>query len=254
MSLPVPQRPTARRSSLAAALVAAGALAAASASSTAAPLITFTDTANSAAAGGVNDSLTNWAVSWTQARGTTGVTLSALLSANVPGASVDWWVTTRIGPGTTAADIVYAGSTAVADLPGGYIDFDPLPRTTLGTGLSFGAGTYYLVLDGPAAGSLQNPVDWIGDTSNGAQVDLDPDFTLGRYLVAQDDDTPGIAAFAPASGFVAPVFTGRFVFELNDGAVPVPVVGTAPLVLTALAALVALVAPAPLSGVRRRAG
>lgn len=221
----------------AAALVAL-ALATAASAPSAGPLIAFTDNEpGNFAAGSLNDTDFNWAVSWTQTRATTNVSLRALLTRTVPSATVKWFVTTAIGPGTTAADVVHSGTATVTET-GLIDDFNPIPRALLGSGLDFAAGTYYLVLDGPDTGSLVTPVYWGGDVAANVSVALDPDFTLGRYVIASEFEAPGnVAAFAPAGVFTA--FTGfdpRFVFEMTDTpAVPVP--PTLPLAAACLAAM-----------------
>lgn len=233
------QRGTSTR--IGAAFIVAVVLASAASAPSAGPLIAFNDNepANFAA-GSINDDVFNWAVSWTQARATTNVSLSALLTRTVPAATVNWFVTTAIGPGTTAADIVHSGTATVT--PTGLIDdFDPIPRTLLGSGLDFAAGTYYLVLDGPDAGSLVTPVYWGGDVAANVSVTLDPDFTLGRYVIASEFEAPGnVAAFAPASVFTDfPAFDPRLVFELTDTpAIPIP--PTLSLAVISLAAVAAL--------------
>ena len=177
------------------------------------PLITFHDgSLNSAAQANLTDTTVNWAVSWTQSIGS-NVTLSAILSSNLPTPG-SWYVATQIGPGTTSTDVVYSGTYS----PPSFLspsNFDLLPRTTLATGLSFAPGTYYLVLDGPRGG-LPDNADWVGDFT-GVTTTLAPGFTLALpYFVTFAPDP-----FAPSSSFSPNAGGPLFVFELDEGA-PVP--------------------------------
>lgn len=212
-------------------------LALATAPAGAAPLVAFSDTALSAAAVPLSDKAVNWAVAWTQDRATTGVSLAAVLvhSTLLPAASVNWFVTTRIGPGTTAADVLYAGSAGVpVAAPGVLADLDTAPRTLLGAGLDFAAGTYYLVLDGPDGGDVASPVSWGGDIDASVSILLDSGFSVGDYLAATVT-----ADFAPAGRFELAPSGAKYAFELSGEAATVPAPATLALVLAGLGAALA---------------
>lgn len=150
-------------------------------------------------------------MSWTQARATSNVTLNALLSTNVGPTTMSWYVTTAIGAGATIADVVYSGVLGLT-ATGIPADYNGVPRTLIDSGLNFAAGTYYLVLDGPA-GQFTNNGGWHGGAST---VALDADFTLGSYFVTSSPTT-----FAPAANFATS--NNRFVFEMDEvTAVPLP--------------------------------
>jgi hypothetical protein len=179
------------------------------------PLISFTDNSGSdSGLGFLSDTDVNWAVSWTQSVASADVTVRALIDSNVGTSLANWWITDQIGPGTLDPNnVVYAGTYTALDIPFSF-DFNGLPRTTLATGLSFAAGTYYLVLDGPP-GIFRNNAEWIGDIISPA-VTLAPGFTLGTYAAAVNPQP-----FGPASTF-APETNYSFVFELESVAVPEP--------------------------------
>lgn len=187
----------------------------------AAPLVTFSDTSPDASAQGfLSNSFANWAVSWTQAAPTSNVTLSAILSSNIGPTSANWYVTTRIGSGTTLGDVVHAGEYVLSGSIGSsaIYDFNLAPRTVLGSGLSFAAGTYFLVLDGPD-GLFGNNANWIGGSAAGVDINLAPGFNVGDYY-----STLAPAVFAPAGDFaVDNTFSARFVFELEAARNEIPI-------------------------------
>jgi hypothetical protein len=187
----------------------------------AAPLVTFSDTSpDSSAQGFLSDNFVNWAVSWTQAAPSSNVTLSAILSSNVGQTSANWYVTTRIGAGTTLDDVVHAGEYVLSGSldSSETFDFNLAPRTVLGSGLSFAAGTYFLVLDGPD-GLLANNANWVGGGAAGVDINLAPGFSLGDYY-----STLAPAEFAPAGEFaVDNTFSARFVFELEAARNEIPI-------------------------------
>jgi len=182
-------------------------------SAAAVPLIGFTDNQpHHSSLAGVSDVTANFAVSWTQGVSTSDVTLQVIIRSNVGAAQANWWVTDRIGPGTLDPDnVVHAGTYTAPVLPVlSTVDFNGAQRTTLGTGLSFAPGTYYLVLDGPA-GPFGNTADWVGET--GVVINLAPEFTVGDYFSA------GVpSAFGPASNFRVSN-NGGYVFELDGDVV-----------------------------------
>jgi len=217
------------RRGLAGAVAAAGLAFAAPAAAD--PLIGFTD--NSFTGNGnvtlasLSDLSINWAVGWTQTVDTTDVTVRALLSSSTTQTGA-WWITTAIGPTATLADVVACG-VYTAPPVGFSKNFDSQAMTELASGLSFAAGSYFLVLDGPAGPAFNN-AHWIGGFAPTDTTDLAAGFSLGSYYAALapifggPDLTP--AAFAPASPFVAAEDTNlRLVFEL-DGRAAVPEPGT----------------------------
>jgi expansin (peptidoglycan-binding protein) len=88
---------------------------------------------------------TVYAVSWTQDSAYTNVDVSANLFNAGGGGTVDYTLTTAIGPSTSfALDGIISGSVTTPANPTD-VDLFQLP--------ALGAGTYYLVLDSPTAGS-----------------------------------------------------------------------------------------------------
>jgi hypothetical protein len=184
-----------------------------------APLIGFTDhTLDAASFGSLSDTQANAAVGWTQTVATTDVTVRALLGA-VSGASGNWWITTALGPTATPADVVASG---VYNAPsvGLNFDFNGQPRTELATGLSFAAGSYFLVLDGPPGPFVGN-ASWIGGAGPADTVELAAGFTLGSYYYAAQFDN-AVDAFGPASSFTVTPGESRLVFELDGRVASVP--------------------------------
>jgi hypothetical protein len=178
------------------------------------PFIGFTDnTFDLATAAPLGDTTINWAASWTQTVATHDVTVRALLDR--PGSGGKWWITTALGPDATLADVVASGAYTAPALPFSY-DFNAQARTELASGLSFAAGSYFLVLDGPS-GPFFNNSDWIGAFGAADTADLAPGFSLGSIYVATVGAFGGPANppvdFAPASPFTAEA--GRLVFELD---------------------------------------
>jgi expansin (peptidoglycan-binding protein) len=88
---------------------------------------------------------TVYAVSWSQSSAYTNVDVSANLFNAGGGGTVDYTLTTAIGPNTSfALDGIVSGSITTPANPTD-VDLFQLP--------ALGAGTYYLVLDSPTAGS-----------------------------------------------------------------------------------------------------
>jgi hypothetical protein len=200
------------------------------------PLIGFTD--NSLTGNGnvtlasLSDLSVNWAVGWTQTVDTTDVTVWALLSSSTTETGA-WWITTALGPTATLADVVASGVYTAPPI-GFSKNFDSQASTELASGLSFAAGSYFLVLDGPP-GSAVNNAQWIGGFAPTDTTDLAAGFSLGSYYVAAapffggPNHTP--AAFAPASTFATAEDANlRLIFEL-DGRAVVPEPGAWALML-----------------------
>ena len=182
------------------------------------PFIIFTDNDPTIGMGAfVGDTSVNWAVRWTQASATSNVTLRAILAPETGASSSGtWYVTNAIGPGVTSANVLASGSFTTT-VPNGDIGrYNNMPRTILGTGLNFAAGTYYLVLDG--TGSVQS--FWAGGANTATTIGLAPGFSIDGYY-----STGVPASFAPASGYFNPATDYSYVFEMdgvNGAAVPEP--------------------------------
>jgi hypothetical protein len=195
------------------------------------PLIAFTDNnPDSATGANLSDTDINWAVSWTQTVSSRSVSMSVLLSSNVGATTGSWYVTNRLGIGATAANVLFSGNYLLGDDPLDAFDFNTSPRTLLGAGLEFGAGTYFLVLDGPAS-PYYNSATWFGDQADSTTVTLATGYTLGSYWAASSPN-----GFAPASGFAVSRLAGTPVFELTSADATVAEPTTLALAVLALAA------------------
>jgi uncharacterized protein (TIGR03437 family) len=124
--------------------------------------------------------------SWTQTGTYSNVSISAAL-ANGPD---NVFLTNKIGPGTTAANVIASATPAIAGQTSGAASL-----TTLFTGLTLGPGTYYLVVQGG---------DWDEVDTAGTST-LAPGITLSGTDFAL---TPN--AFVPASSFSQADPTGPF--------------------------------------------
>jgi len=189
------------------------------------PFIGFTDnTFDLASTAPLGDTTVNWAASWTQTVATTDVTVRALIGASTTEGG-NWWITTALGPDATLADVVASGVYTAPNLALPAFDFNPLARTELASGLSFAAGSYFLVLDGPP-GPFFNNANWHGAYGAADTAELAAGFSLGSIYLATVGFLGGPANppvdFAPASPFTAT--GGRLVFELDGrvGGVPEP--------------------------------
>jgi len=150
-------------------------------------LIGFTDTnPTSDSSIGLGTGQGFLAAGWSQSVAASNVAVSALLYGSGASASVAWWITTAIGPGATASDVVATG-TATAPPSLNAADFNSAPFTSLATGLSLAAGDYYLVVLGkaPVASSWNN---------SEATATLAQGFSLGGSYFGFP-----AASFAPAS-------------------------------------------------------
>jgi hypothetical protein len=128
--------------------------------------------------------------SWTETGSYTNVSISAVLSDQFdgnPNTTLTAYLTDQIGPGTTAANLI--ASTSIA--PTTYDETD-----TLFTGLSLGAGSYYLVLAAPG-----DFAGWWG--TNSATITTDIGVTdAGDYHADHPNGSPD-DTFPPASTFIA---------------------------------------------------
>ncbi len=159
------------------------------------------------------------ATSWSSTSAFTGVTISALLNAEIfsgnptGDATGEAYLMKAIGPGVTTAGQVAAASFTV---PG--TDLTPTDFT-LFTGLTLAPGTYYLVLDG-FSGSPR----FYWDTALSPTVATDAGTTyLADYDVRDNEQD---LTYGPASAFVewAPdgTRTDRFEYTVTGDASQVP--------------------------------
>lgn len=190
----------------------------------AADLISFTDNAPNFGESVEISKSRLWAEGWTQTVSSANVDISVLLAPSRLGAG-RWWVATALGAGATPADVVASGDFTTPNSPSFAIDFNGLPLTVLATGLNFGPGTYYLVLEGPDRLPLP-PVNWAGDATTNVTANLAPGFTAmsalhSEFLVYPDP-------FGPASTFVVPASAITLDFQLHGevsgggGSDPIP--------------------------------
>ena len=187
-------------------------------SANAGTLIGFTDMNPDAGSFGfLSDIHVNWAVGWQQTAHYTNVAISAVIGTHVPGASANWWLTRSLGPGTGFTDVVAQGSYTAPELAS-ELNFNLLPSTQIVTGLDLDAGSYYLVLDGPA-GPFQSNAYWIGDFDQAGTM-LAPGVSNLSYAYSV---TP--TPFGPAASFTANSPDQPLIFKVTGtaaGAVPEP--------------------------------
>jgi hypothetical protein len=84
---------------------------------------------------------------WTQTGSYDNVSISAELGNGFGVSAMSAFLTDKIGPGTTAADVIASTS----DLPGTSLETD-----LIFSGLSLGPGSYYLVLAAPGSVEVGN--------------------------------------------------------------------------------------------------
>lgn len=211
----------------------AGVALAFAASASAAPLISFTDTTPNA--GGsfsfLSDLSVNMAASWTQTVSSSDVSVHVLVgSLDGITTPANWWITNALGSETSPVNVIATGVYNPIDrsVEGVPRDLNAFPRIELASGLSFGAGTYYLVLDGPAGPSQENAA-WFGGRLEGFAADtlnLANGFSLGPTYYATTgnfNELPPLNPFGPASTFTENNIPGYFLaFDLESGAVPEP--------------------------------
>jgi len=92
---------------------------------------------------GIGFNLQVLAVGWSQSTAFSAVNITADVAGFYPQVTVDAWLTTRIGPGTTALDQIAETSVLVST------DMQPV---NLFSDLALGPGTYYLVLSASTVG------------------------------------------------------------------------------------------------------
>jgi hypothetical protein len=159
-------------------------------------LISFTDTStNTSSTASLSKNNVVWAGSWTQTLPASNVSISAIVSTNVGVTSAEAFLMDKIGPLATAADQI-AAATYTAPAVASSFDLTSAPYTLLFSGLNLGAGTYYLVLEGPD-GAFQDNYNWLGDFT-GVTVTTAPGWTVGPYFVSNPP-----AGYSPASNFSA---------------------------------------------------
>jgi hypothetical protein len=130
------------------------------------------------------------AASWSETSTYSGVSISAFIFDQFSvGGTLDAWLTTGIGPGTTAAAQV---AHATVSVPVGVFG-----QVNLFSGLTLGPGTYYLSLHG-------DPLDW-GMNPNSNVV-----LAAGVAQLADYSTTPCCqGSFVPAESFLAQTSTVR---------------------------------------------
>jgi hypothetical protein len=149
--------------------------------------------------------------SWTQSTGYSNVVVSALLSEDTfclvdcPAITLTAYLTTRIGPGTTAADEITHDTVAVSG--GSYADRNLLSIPVLSP------GTYYLTL------FSSNIPGAVWAAANPPQVILDTGVT--RNL---DSFADNLVGYPPANVFISPPPIGSedFQFSVTGTAIPEP--------------------------------
>jgi hypothetical protein len=163
------------------------------------------------------------AKAWTQTQGYTDVNISAALDdlntfpVAFPNFTV--YLTTSVGPGTTTAREI-AHATVVAPLVSPWTS----NLTTLFTGLTLPAGTYYLTIYGDPNGPALGPSCWT--YSNSPALTLDSGVSN-----IQDLQVLGVAAYPPASFFhslsteMLMQVTGVPLLEIQTSTLPTAVVG-----------------------------
>lgn len=141
--------------------------------------------------------------SWSQSKPYTGVSIAALVDSALVGQTpaADAYLTTRIGPGTTAMDeIAHTRFTVPAELPvcspsscGGFV--------TLFSGLSLGPGAYFVTMAPGVIGSTV--VGWFPALN--PTVLVDAGVSEGASFIAS-----AVAPYPPASAFGVIPFAMNF--------------------------------------------
>jgi hypothetical protein len=185
------------------------------------PLITFTDNGPGglqAALGSDGNSGLIFYASWTQTVATTNTTIEALLSStDINTAPGTVWLTNAVGLGATPADVIASNTFTAPVIYPAPADIDNLPLTTLFSGLDLGAGTYYLVLQGPVVDpSIWPPYWWLGDFSDVA-VTTASGFSVGPYAHAFSPD-----GFPPSSIFTTEDSNTYLFYRVDGTVVPLP--------------------------------
>jgi hypothetical protein len=150
--------------------------------------------------------------SWTQTVSTTNTAIGAIVTkiateTGTPHA----WLMNQVGPGTTAANEIASADFSAPTIPN-YSDLTTAPYTTLFTGLSLAQGTYYLVLQGPAA--------WLGNEPGDTVVNAAAGFTVGPYGAILKNLT--MAPYIPASEFHENAFFNDLSYRVETNPVPLP--------------------------------
>jgi hypothetical protein len=160
--------------------------------------------------------------SWSQSKYYTGVSIAVLVDSFIVGQTptANAYLTTRIGPGTTASDeIAHTQFTVPPELP----VCSPSScgaMVTLFSGLSLGPGNYFLTL-GPDAASI-GTVGWFPALN--PTVVLDTGVTEGASFLAS-----AVASYPPASTFGVEPFVMNFAVTGTEATV-IPEPATATLV------------------------
>jgi hypothetical protein len=149
------------------------------------------------------------------------VTISALISG--PAAeTVDAWLTTSVGPGTTAADVV---TSTTLNFPG-----FPAAMTPIFSGLSLPAGTYYLTLYNAASTSGA----WSATDAPAITTAAGAAHVFSGYHILMPPPSP----FAPAETYVA-LFgqATHLIYDVSTAEIPEPGTFAAGLAVLLLAAV-----------------
>jgi hypothetical protein len=160
------------------------------------------------------------AASWTTTSAYSNVSIAATVGAYVGSGTMTAYLTTAIGPTETAADQVATSTIPVGGGP---------EQDTFFSGLSLGAGTYYLVLTSSAT-----PLDyWFGSNgAGGTTITTDTGVTYGGdYFVVLFLN----GANPPASNFTYVGDNGVNFQVTGDSASTVPEPGSISLVLIGMA-------------------
>jgi hypothetical protein len=140
--------------------------------------------------------------SWTQSASFTNVGVSALLGGS---GTASAYLTNQIGAGTTAGNVI---ASTTLSYPGSST------LTSLFSGLSLGAGTYYLVIGGTGAG------DW--PQANPATVTTDASVSANGYGFCTTGSGSCDFGFVPASTFVSFGLDSQLLVTGDAAAVPEP--------------------------------
>jgi hypothetical protein len=145
--------------------------------------------------------------SWSSTSAYSGVNVS--FQSNFGPFAGTAYLMTQIGPGTTSAQqIAVASYSATSSTPA---------LTSLFSGLTLGAGTYYLVLTSTSAGGWDTPY-----TAGPAVVSLAPGVTRGAQFIVNDGSGVPDLSYFPASSFSALTTFYDLEFEVTGSLVPEP--------------------------------
>lgn len=145
--------------------------------------------------------------SWSSTSAYSGVSVS--FQSNFGPFTGTAYLMTQIGPGTTSAQQVAVASYSAASATPAL--------TNLFSGLTLGAGTYYLVLTSNSAGGWDTPY-----TAGPAVVSLAPGVTRGAQFIVNDGNGVPDLSYFPASSFSALNAVYDLELEVTGSLVPEP--------------------------------